>query len=151
DGSGYKGGIGAAAVLIRDGQEPRKLRYHLGPNDEHTVYEAETLGLTLAARLLATERNVTYPVSILLDNQAAIKCGTRTNKDSSDYIPGKFKNMVKHLSKRRNEQGDFDLTIRWIPGHENVAGNEFADQEAKLAAEGPHRNSSNRHLPKYLQ
>lgn len=55
DGSGYKGGIGAVAVLLQEGQEPQTLHYHLGPNDKHTVHEAETLGLTLATQLLATE------------------------------------------------------------------------------------------------
>jgi len=48
DGSGHNGGIGAAAVLIRKGKEPHILKYHLGPDKTHTVYEAEVIGLTLA-------------------------------------------------------------------------------------------------------
>jgi hypothetical protein len=64
DGSGHDGRIGAAAVLIREGQEPRTLKYHLGPDKIHTVYKAEVVGLTLAAKLLATERDVQYPATI---------------------------------------------------------------------------------------
>ncbi|EPQ53615.1 hypothetical protein GLOTRDRAFT_24029, partial [Gloeophyllum trabeum ATCC 11539] len=40
------------------------------------------------------------------------------------------------------------LTIRWSPGHEKIPGNEHADQEAKLAAEG--KVSPNDQLPQVL-
>src|SRR5438552_1229082 len=36
DGSGMKGGIGAAAILMRNGQRTRTLRYHLGPATQQT-------------------------------------------------------------------------------------------------------------------
>jgi ribonuclease HI len=151
DGSGYNGGIGAAAILVREGQEPRTLRYHLGTDEEHTVYEAETLGLMLAAQLIATEPNIVYPISILLDNQAAIKCGTSTSKEGSGFLAGHFDKMTRQLAKQQRDNGDFDLTLRWIPGHEGVQGNEHADQEAKKAADGQHQNSPNRELPQYLR
>lgn len=75
DRSGHNGGVGAAAVLIREGQAPRSLKYHLGSIRKHTVYEAEVVSLSLAAKLIATERNMIYPASIFIDNQAAIKSG----------------------------------------------------------------------------
>jgi hypothetical protein len=75
DGSGYKKNIGAAAILYRAGARPRILRFHLGNEDEHTVYEAEEVGLTLAAKLISTEPNLTFPLSISIDNQAALKSG----------------------------------------------------------------------------
>jgi len=52
DGSGHNGHIGAAAVLFRAGNSPRVLRYHLGTEEEHTVFEAEEVGLMLAAKLI---------------------------------------------------------------------------------------------------
>ncbi|KAJ8589125.1 hypothetical protein M405DRAFT_768095, partial [Rhizopogon salebrosus TDB-379] len=52
DGSGHDGKIGAAATLFHAGARPRTLRFYLGTEDEHTVFEAEEVGLTLAAKLL---------------------------------------------------------------------------------------------------
>ncbi|KAH7927427.1 hypothetical protein BV22DRAFT_978032, partial [Leucogyrophana mollusca] len=44
-----------------------------------------------------------------------------------------------------------DVTVRWISGHDGVVGNEIADKQAKLAAEGRRRSSPNRDLPLYLR
>ena len=52
DGSGYEGQIGAAAVLMVNGLELRRVRYRLGPETQHTVYEAEILAVILALHLL---------------------------------------------------------------------------------------------------
>lgn len=151
DGSGYKGGIGAAAVLTRTGKELRILRYHLGSEDDHTVYEAEVVGLTLAIQLLATERDVSYPVSILTDNQAAIQAGKENSKHGNRYLSERLSCMSKRLARLRKDHGDFQLTIRWIPGHCGVEGNERADEEAKKASSGSTHNSPKRQLPKYLR
>ena len=40
DGSGFKGAIGAAAVLYVNGIKKAQLRYQLGPDTKHTVFEA---------------------------------------------------------------------------------------------------------------
>ena len=73
DRSVFKGGIGAAAVLYK-GREPVKLLlYHLGPANEHTVYEAELTGMLLTFYLLhLLICCLTSTVIIGLDNQAAI-------------------------------------------------------------------------------
>ncbi|KAG2037076.1 hypothetical protein BDR03DRAFT_828559, partial [Suillus americanus] len=42
-------------------------------------------------------------------------------------------------------------TVRWISGHDGVAGNELADQEAKRAAESRSESSPRTHLPPYLR
>ena len=58
DGSGYKGYAGAVALLARvDGVHnlQRVLRYSLGPLTEHTIYEAEAVGIILGNHLLLTE------------------------------------------------------------------------------------------------
>ena len=39
DGSGFGGNIGVAAVLYENGTKKRTLKFHLGPELEHTVYE----------------------------------------------------------------------------------------------------------------
>ena len=58
DRSGIEGMASAAAVLFRDGQEIRSLRYQLGPLTHHATYEAEVVGVLLAAELIRKERAV---------------------------------------------------------------------------------------------
>ena len=68
NGSGYKGQIGAATVLTVNRLELRRVRYRLGPETQHTVYEAEIFAVVLALHLLT---QVTCPiprVTIGLDN-----------------------------------------------------------------------------------
>jgi hypothetical protein len=65
------------AVLFRAGKQPRTLHYHLRTEEEHMVFEAEEVGLMLAVWLLATERDLTFLISILVDNQAAIQASKR--------------------------------------------------------------------------
>ena len=69
DGSGLDNNAGAAAILYKDGDRPRTLRYHLGPLMEHTTFEAEAIGLLLALHLLRRVPGA-WKVAIRLDNQA---------------------------------------------------------------------------------
>ena len=57
DGSTIDGKVGAAAVMYREGQEVKSLRFHLGSADEHTVFEAEAVGVILSLHLLSYERD----------------------------------------------------------------------------------------------
>ncbi|RPD54989.1 hypothetical protein L227DRAFT_510637, partial [Lentinus tigrinus ALCF2SS1-6] len=53
DGSELEGGVGAAAVLFNErSRDWTSLRLHLGSADEHTVYEAETVGAILGTELI---------------------------------------------------------------------------------------------------
>ncbi|KIK40532.1 hypothetical protein CY34DRAFT_87171, partial [Suillus luteus UH-Slu-Lm8-n1] len=104
DGSGHEGQIGAAT--------------------EHTVFEAEAVGLTLAAELLAMEVDPIFPVSILIDNQAAIQSGETFHPRPGSYLTDLFCNRLADI--KRNHR-DFKVTVHWIPGHSDVHGNEEAD------------------------
>jgi ribonuclease HI len=151
DGSGIDGKVGAAAVLYRQGQpRPRTLRYHLGSIDEHTVYEAESVGLNLAAQLLSQEEDLTYPVSIYVDNQATIKSGELFSTKPGHYLIDHFRSAINELKKSSKDR-NFKVKVHWISGHDGVAGNEKADDEAKKAAESRGNNSSTRRLPPFLR
>jgi hypothetical protein len=52
DGSGFEGGIGASVQLFIKDRLAKVLRCYLGTDKEHTVYEAEGVGLAMGLHLL---------------------------------------------------------------------------------------------------
>lgn len=70
NGSGYEGGIRASAVLYVNQREVAELKYHLGRDSQHMVYEAEIVGLLLAIHLLSNvETTLTQTITIGSDCQ----------------------------------------------------------------------------------
>lgn len=90
DGSGYQKTIGAAAVLFR-GTQSRSLRYRLGDESKHTVFEGEVVGLRLGVELLRTERKMVCTASMYIDNQASIQ-----SIQSHCSTPGHY--LMDHLN-----------------------------------------------------
>ncbi|THH08969.1 hypothetical protein EW146_g8816 [Bondarzewia mesenterica] len=151
DGSAINGKVGAAAYLYREdrvGEEPKKLFYHLGSVHDHTVFEAEAVGLTLAAKLIQRESvDICQLTSISLDNQAAIAATDLRRPKSGYHILDTFNAQVDHLQDTRG--GAYKLQLHWVPRHEDVARNEAVDKAAKQAAKG--KTSLRIRLPEYLQ
>ncbi|KIO14387.1 hypothetical protein M404DRAFT_945395 [Pisolithus tinctorius Marx 270] len=73
DGSCMEGGVGAVAVLHVDYKHITTLHYHLGNDLQHVVFKAKAVAMVLAAHLLDTRDEITYLVTILVNNQAAIR------------------------------------------------------------------------------
>ncbi|KAG1850673.1 hypothetical protein F4604DRAFT_1883642 [Suillus subluteus] len=71
DGSVIDGGVGAAAVLMQGEEVIDKLRFYLGKENEHMVYEGEIMGMILAVKLMRRAGGGRSMV-LGLDNQAAI-------------------------------------------------------------------------------
>lgn len=72
DGSSTNGKVGAAASRYVDFMHVATLRYHLGDDTEHMVFEVEAVGLILAAQLLLTRNEASFSAVIFADNQAVI-------------------------------------------------------------------------------
>ena len=70
--SAINGKVGSAAVLTQVASAQRTLHFHLGPEGEHTVHEAELISILLAIQLIKTECMVSVPIAIGADNQAAL-------------------------------------------------------------------------------
>jgi ribonuclease HI len=157
DGSGFEGGIGAAAVLYVNGTVSSTLRYHLGSEKQHTVYEAEIVGLTLSLHLLTNLKRQLRNRTILgTDSQAAIKALDNQRPHAAHYLLDHVHSMAEKLhakqdrllnvaarrdARNRGEElairkrGVIDLQIHWVPGHMDFEPNERADVEAKAAAQ----------------
>lgn len=132
DGSGFEGGIGAAAVLYRGFRPPKALRMHLGPDTEHTVYEGECVGQMLAVKLVRRETDVRMVV-FAVDSQATIRALDSINAKPGHYL---FDQVHRDVEELKEVHENVELHVAWIPGHEGVKGNEAADWEAKKAAQG---------------
>jgi hypothetical protein len=75
----------------------------------------------------------TRNVTILLDNQAAIRSMGRGKHHSGQHL---VYAAQEELAELANLFPNIHITIAWIPGHCDVNGNEAADEVAKDAALG---------------
>ena len=116
DGSAHDGEVGAAAILKREGEQTRKLLYHLGPSTLHTVHEAELIGMLLGLYLIKTDkgRKTTYAIGV--DNQAALNALNGVKATSGQYIADEILGMAAQIKKSRNSPR-YALKFRWTAGH----------------------------------
>jgi ribonuclease HI len=148
DGSAMNGRVGAAAVLIRNGKAPRILQLHLGPDDEHTVHEAELVGIILGLQLLSTEKQGSTTCMLGVDNQAAIRSFLSEMRKPGHHLAREALRIATQIRGRR-KRGKYALTLRWTAGHEGLEGNELADRAAKEAAGG--KSTNEKSIPIYLR
>lgn len=140
DGSGIDGEIGAAAVCLLTRQTRA---VYMGPNTVSTVYAAELQGISLALQIAqeyveqgGRRRNI----AIYTDNQAAIWSIAKAEGRSGAYILEEIADQVQRLQDRGRP-----VTVRWIPAHVGIPGNEAADRAAKEATGW--RDDGRRHPP----
>ncbi|KAI0298315.1 hypothetical protein BC826DRAFT_951267 [Russula brevipes] len=119
------------------------------PSDgEHTVHEAELVGLLLGLHLIKTEKRARTTCAIGVDNQATIGTIQSDLRNPGQHIAREIIRLGEQIRKTR-KRSKYNLTIRWVAGHEGLEGNELADQEAKAAARGT--QSDKNLLPPYLR
>ena len=148
DGSSHNGKVGAAAILMQPNSPHKIIHYHLGSDKEHTVHEAELIGILLALHMILTERHRNHTFAIGTDNHAALEVFNSNLRGPAHHVARealRLGNMVKKRTRGRN----YALTLCWTAGHVGIPGNEIADKEAKKAATG-HTSDKNL-LPTYLK
>nr|GAT43545.1 predicted protein [Mycena chlorophos] len=133
DGSGYRNGVGAAAVAEWNGQRFSR-RFFLGPMSAHTVFEGEVLGAVLALDI-ARQTSRVRSITIRLDNQACIQALAANHPQPGQYLIREFHRQLDALLKAKPSLQD-RICITGVPGHCDVEGNKWADVAAKEAAEG---------------
>jgi ribonuclease HI len=147
DRSENNGKVGAAAVLLNPGHWPCTLHYHLGSDAEHTIQEAELIGILLGIHLIKTEKKGRTSFALGTDNQATIKTLTIDLANPGQKIALNFLKLAESTRKSKGS-ARYLLMLRWTAGHLGIAGNERADKEAKAAAAGI--TSDKNLLPSFL-
>ena len=170
DGSGFKGGIGASALPYINEQLVKVLRAHLGSSLEHTVYEAEGVGLLMGLHLLnGLSCELTQTTVLGTDNQVVIKALGNQKSHAGQYILDTIHKSAERLNAKQDQiinrddrnqtleagnswagrkRGVINLQIHWVPGHHDFKPNEKADEETKKAAKG--ESSDAKSLPPLL-
>jgi hypothetical protein len=87
NGSGFEGGIRAFTLLYIKECLVKVLRFHLGSSLEHTVYEAEGIGLVLGLHLLnGLSCHLTHTTLLGTDSQAIILALNNQKSHSGQHI-----------------------------------------------------------------
>lgn len=129
---------------MRGEEVVKRRRLHLGSDQEHTVYEAELVGMILAVKMLQEEgAGRGGSMALGVDNQAAIRSTKAFHSQPGHYLVDQLHDDLRKLIPDDDER---KMIIRWTPGHKGILGNEAADEEAKRAANG--ESSECRELPK---
>ena len=119
---------GSAGVYIpnRNGSgSPIEMSYHIGENS--TVFQAKTLAVEQAAKLLIENCTKNKTIIFNCDSQATIKALNSTKIKSKTTLNAQIE---LHKLGRDNH-----VSLRWIPAHKGYSGNEKADELAKKGSE----------------
>ena len=115
----------------------------MGSDTISTVYAAELQGISLALQIAqeyAGRGGRRQGVAIYTDNQAAIWSISKAEGRPGAYILEEIARQVQELQ----DKGRL-VTVRWIPAHVGIPGNEAADRAAKEATGW--RKDGRRHPP----
>ena len=119
--------VGAAFVWRSAGGWSRR-RFHLGTNKE--VFDAEVFAIYQALLWFEGLQGAGRRFTIFADSTVAIE---RVRTDALGPAQ-RFAVADIEACDRIHARGD-QVTIRWVPYHTEVAGNETADRHARAAAD----------------
>ena len=101
---------------------------YLGKDITYNVYAIELKGIATTLEIVK-ENDVKYiTCEINTDSQAAIKAVIKSRQQSRQQI---IKRMLNILEEIKRQKPKLKIMIKWVSGHQNIAGNEKADVEAK--------------------
>ena len=103
DSSGFENGIGASVLLYINDRLARSLWFYLGTPQEHTVYEAEGVGLLMGLYLLnGLSRQLTHPMVPGTDSQAIIRSLNNQLAHSGQYLLDAIHQAAKQLHEKQD-------------------------------------------------
>ncbi|KAJ7620641.1 hypothetical protein DFH06DRAFT_943024, partial [Mycena polygramma] len=98
---------------------------------EHTVFESEIVGSTLALSSIPSLAHLRH-IFLGIDSQSVIRALTHPKQQPGLYLLMEFH---AELSRLKSRIPNLRLHIGWVPGHVDFAPNERVDEEAKQAAQ----------------
>lgn len=104
----------------------------LGKNKE--IFDAEMWGISEAVKIAEKKcAGVQQPlaINIFCDSQTAINRLKIIDSKAGQALKCQIYQKVEQLTRQLHE-----ISVRWVPGHSNMEGNERADVAAKEAARG---------------
>ncbi|KNZ77825.1 hypothetical protein J132_03334 [Termitomyces sp. J132] len=157
NGSGFEDGIGTSAVLFVKGVEKQHLCYHLRSKSEHTIYEAEIMGILLALHLLMLLCNQLSALAMISsDSQATIKALVNQCPHPFHYLLNLTHTVVENLHRKQDHlictsnhhkvlhsktrwinctYNIIDLQIHRTPSHVGFSPNKCTSELAKQASQ----------------
>ena len=128
DGSGINGRISAATYSPTTTETVRK---YFETEAQFNVYGAELEAIGSAAEQARRHIQQYRKCVIFADSQAAIKAIAKPRRQSGQSI---IKKILDTIDAIHQENQDYEIHLQWVPSHQNINGNERADQKAKKAA-----------------
>ena len=129
------------AVLYRGSIEKKTTKKFMGSEDRHMVFESELLGLSLAVELIKDKRQI-WTLTLGIDSQAALHAIRNRRATPGQYLAESFHEQIEAV---QHKHPSIEITMRWMPGHVGITGNEWVDGEAKQTVKG--ESSEQRRLP----
>jgi ribonuclease HI len=136
DGSGIEGHIGAAAYCP---QTSATKQQYLGTDSTQNIYVAELYAVKLAIDM-AQDLPTRYSKCVIYaDSQPAIKATSSPSRQSGQSV---ICAVLESVDSLKAQQPDLEISLVWVPGHEDIPGNEKADELAKDTpkSKGTHGN-----------
>jgi ribonuclease HI len=103
---------------------------YIGTDDAHNVYAAELTEIQMAVTLFGGDIDEYANAYIFTDNQSAIQTVESPKRQLGQYI---VKEILDTMDRINETKPTCNIHTEWAPGHENIEGNEQADQAAKTA------------------
>jgi len=104
---------------------------YLGKETDHNVYAAELEGIGLMGKILQQSIENYTQCLMHMDSQAAIKAIGKPKHQSGQATIKRTLDILDNVKRRKP---NVKIPIKWVPGHQDIEGNEKADQAAKHAA-----------------
>jgi ribonuclease HI len=129
DGSGINSNIGAAAYCPTTTTTSHQ---YLRKDTFYNVYAAELSGIYQATNIAKNSPKQLSNCIIYSDSQAAISTTVKPGRQSGQSI---IKDILDSVDDLQMQRPELTISIVWIPGHEDIPGNEAVNVEAKKAAQ----------------